>query len=209
MTVGILNTIKTLRDLQDRCNLQQTQSDRFFAEWQADLPPLSVQAAAGVDRIKQRYDYHRVDGLLLEGTINVIVVSPLLEVAGLLDPPFQIRSPYGVELELMNPDETVKGFIDTLVVNDRLWILSVESKRTSIPVPAALPQLLSYMLAAPASGQPMFGMATNGDEFVFLKLQSGAAPQYDVSRTFSLFPRRHELGEVVRILDHLGHTILA
>jgi hypothetical protein len=208
MTVGILNTIKTFRDLHDRANLQLTQSDRFFSEWQEDLPSLSVQAAAGVDRIKQRYDYHRVEGLLLEGTINVIVVSPLLEVAGFLDPPFQIRSPYGVELELTHPDITVKGFIDTLVVSDRLWILSVESKRTSIPVPAALPQLLSYMLAAPTATHPIFGMATNGDEFVFLKLQPGTAPQYDVSRTFSLFPRRHELGEVVRILDRLGQTIL-
>jgi hypothetical protein len=138
----------------------------------------------------------------------VIVVSPLLEVAGFLDPPFQIRSPYGVELDLVNPDETVKGFIDTLVISNQLWILSVESKRTSIPVPAALPQLLSYMLAAPTSTQPMFGMATNGDEFVFLKLLPGNTPEYDVSRTFSLFPRRHELGEVVRILDRLGQIIL-
>jgi hypothetical protein len=209
MTVGILNTIKTLRDLQQRCNLQQTQNDRFFLEWQENLPPLSVQAAAGVDRIKQRHDYHRIDGLLLEGTINVIVVAPLLEVAGFLDPPYQIRSPHGVDLELVNPDETVKGFIDTLVVSDRLWVLSVESKRTSIPVPAALPQLLSYMLTAPHANQPIFGMATNGDEFVFLKLLQGNTPQYDVSRTFSLFPRRHELGEVVRILDRLGQTILA
>jgi hypothetical protein len=209
MTVGILNTIKTLRDLQDRGNLQQTQNDRFFPEWQENLPPLSVQAAAGVDRIKQRYDYHRVDGLLLEGTINVIVVSPLLEVAGFLDPPFQIRSPYGVELELVNPNESVKGFIDTLVISNQLWVLSVESKRTSIPVPAALPQLLSYMLTAPTSSLPTFGMATNGDEFVFLKLLPGSRPEYDVSRTFSLFPRRHELGEVVRILNRLGQIILA
>jgi hypothetical protein len=116
--------------------MQQTQNDRFFLECQENLPPLSVQAAAGVDRIKQRHDYHRIDGLLLEGTINVIVVAPLLEVAGFLDPPYQIRSPHGVDLEL------------------------------------------------------------------------GSTPQYDVSRTFSLFPRRHELGEVVRILDRLGQTIL-
>jgi hypothetical protein len=207
MTVGILNTIKTLRDLQKRCNLEQTQSDRFFPEWQENLFPLSVQAAAAVDRIKQRYDYHRIDGLLLEGTINVIVTSPLLEAAGLLDAPFRIRAPQGVELDLVNPDETVRGFIDTLVVNDRLWILAVESKRTSIPVPAALPQLLSYMLAAPPSEKPTFGMATNGDEFVFLKLVAGKIPQYDVSRTFSLFPRRHELGEVVRILGRLGELV--
>ncbi len=54
----------------------------------------------------------------------------------------------------------------------------------------------------------MFGMATNGDEFVFLKLSQGETPQYDASRTFSLFPRRHELGEVLRILKRLGQAVL-
>ncbi|WP_224412331.1 hypothetical protein [Oscillatoria salina] len=84
----------------------------------------------------------------------------------------------------------------------------VESKRTSIPVPAALPQLLAYILANPNPARPVFGMATNGDEFVFLKLLiQEDASEYDVSRTFSLFPRRHELGEVLRILKRLGEVI--
>lgn len=91
---------------------------------------------------------------------------------------------------------------------EQLWILLVESKRTIVPVPAALPQLLAYMLATPQRDKPAFGVATNGDEFVFLKLITGEAPQYDVSRTFSLFPRRHELGEVLRIMKRLGQVIL-
>jgi hypothetical protein len=70
--------------------------------------------------------------LLLEGTINLVVVSPLLELAGFLDPPFRVRSPYGIALELDDPEETIRGFIDVLVVQERLWILVVESKRTSI-----------------------------------------------------------------------------
>jgi len=40
-------------------------------------------------------------------------------------------------------------------------------------------------------------MATNGDEFVFLKLISGENPRYGTSRAFFHFPRRHELGEVL------------
>jgi hypothetical protein len=51
---------------------------------------------------------------------------------------------------------------------------------TSIPVPAALPQLLAYMLASPQSDRPVFGMATNGDEFVFLKLSQAYTRQYDI-----------------------------
>jgi hypothetical protein len=207
-SVGITDTIKSLSDLQIRCNLRQAESDRFFSEWMEDLPELNQQEQAGITRIKQRYDYHRVDSLLLEGTINLLVVSPLLELAGFLDPPYRIRSPYGVALELEDPDEIIRGFIDTLTVQDRLWILVVESKRTSIPVLAALPQLLAYMLTNSKSDKPVFGMATNGDEFVFLKLTFTDTPQYDVSRMFSLFPRRHELAEVLQIMKRLGQAVL-
>jgi hypothetical protein len=204
---GVTDTIKSLSDLYVRCNLSQADKDSFFSEWVVDLPELDIQEQTGINRIKQRYDYHRIDGLLLEGTINLVVVSPLLEVAGFLDPPFRIRSPYGIALELEDPDEPIRGFIDTLVVQEQLWILVIESKRTSVPVPAALPQLLAYMLASPKIDRPVFGMATNGDEFVFLKLSQGDAPQYDTSRTFSLFPRRHELGIVLQILKRLGQIV--
>ncbi|MEP0835294.1 type I restriction endonuclease subunit R [Microcoleus sp. AS-A8] len=140
--VGITDAIKSLSDLQVRCNLRQADNEGFFREWVEDLPELDEREQAGIERIKQRYDYHRFDGLLLEGTINLVVVSPLLELAGFLDPPFRIRSPYGIALELDDPEETIRGFINVLVVQEQLWILVVESKRTSIPVPAALPQLL-------------------------------------------------------------------
>ncbi|MGJ3251932.1 MAG: type I restriction endonuclease subunit R [Elainellaceae cyanobacterium] len=205
---SITESIKSIHDLQSQFNLRQTEHDDFFHEWTGSLPRLNEFEEAGVERIKRRYDYHRVDGLLLEGTINVVVAAPLLELAGFLDPPFHIQSPYGIALELDDPDETIRGFIDVLVVQEQLWILVVESKRTSIPVPAALPQLLAYMLASPHSERPIFGMATNGDEVVFLKLQHGQQPEYDASRTFSLFPRRHELGEVLQIMKRLGHVIL-
>ncbi|AFY33741.1 hypothetical protein Cal7507_3339 [Calothrix sp. PCC 7507] len=63
-SVGTTDTIKSLNDLQTLCNLTQADSDRFFYEWIDELPELNQQQQAGVARIKQRYDYHRVDGLL-------------------------------------------------------------------------------------------------------------------------------------------------
>ncbi|MEA5616941.1 type I restriction endonuclease subunit R [Cronbergia sp. UHCC 0137] len=206
--VGITETIKSLNDLRSRCNLSQAEDELFFKEWFEELPELNQEEKAGVARIKQRYDYHRVNGLLLEGTINLLVVSPILELAGFLDPPYSIRSPYGIYLELEDPEETIRGFVDTLVIQEKLWILVVESKRNSIPVLSALPQLLGYMLTTPHPTLPIFGMVTNGDEFIFLKLTFTNTPKYDVSRIFSLFPRRHELGEVLQILKQLGKAIL-
>ena len=205
-TVGITDTIKSLSDLQTRCNLHQAEDETFFNEWLTELPQLNSQEQSGVTRIKQRYDYHRVDGLLLEGTINLLVVSPLLELAGFLDSPYRIRSPYGISLEIEEPEATIRGFIDVLVVQENLWIFVVESKRNSIPVVAAIPQLLAYMLTTPQRDKSVFGMATNGDEFIFIKLAITDKPEYDVSRTFSLFPRRHELAEVLQILKRLGES---
>ncbi len=205
--LGVTDHIKTLNDLQSRFGLQQTSDNTFFDEWLTDLPQLANDQQLGVERLKNRYDYHRAEGLLLEGTINAVVLSPLLELAGFLDPPFRLKSPYGVSLELEDPDEIIRGFIDTLIVQEHLWIMVVESKRTSIPVPAALPQLLAYMLASSQPEHPVYGMATNGDEFVFLKLCQSDSLVYDTSRTFSLFPRRHELGETLRILMRLGTLI--
>jgi hypothetical protein len=210
VSTGITDAIHSLNDLSDRLNLRQADSDNFFSEWKENLPALTDMEAASVAKLKQRYDYQRMDGLLLEGTIQVAVVSPLLELAGFLDAPYRMHSPYGITLELDDSEEILRGFIDMLVIQHKLWILVVESKRTSISVLAAIPQLLAYMLASPngQSAKPSYGLATNGDEFVFLKLTHDDAPQYDVSRTFSLFPRQHELRKVLQILKRLGLAVL-
>ena len=210
VSTGITDAIHSLNDLSDRFNLRQADSDNFFSEWKENLPELTDMEAASVAKLKQRYDYQRMDGLLLEGTIQVAVVSPLLELAGFLDAPYRMYSPYGIMLELDDSEEILRGFIDMLVIQHKLWILVVESKRTSISVLAAIPQLLAYMLASPngQSAKPSYGLATNGDEFVFLKLTHDDAPQYDVSRTFSLFPRQHELRKVLQILKRLGLAVL-
>lgn len=202
---GIRDVITTLNDLQQRLGLVQSRNPDFFLEWTTDLPILSPPQRTSIQQIKQRYDYHRADGLLLEGTINLVVTAPLLALLGFVDPPFRIKSPQGTSIDLQDPEETVRGFIDVLVVQERLWILTVESKRTSISVPAALPQLLAYMAANP-NPKPNYGMATNGDEFVFLKL--GADSEYDTSRSLSLFPQRHELETVAQILTTLGRKVL-
>ena len=205
-STGVRDTVTTLNDLQQRLGLLQSQDYDFFSEWTDNLPALRAQEKASINRLKQRYDYHRADGLLLEGTINLVVTAPLLELLGFVDPPFRLKSPYGIALELEDPVEIIRGFIDVLVLQERLWILTVESKRTSISVPAAFPQLLAYMAANPDRSLPNYGMATNGDEFVFLKL--GAGNEYDISRSFSLFPKRHELEQVAQILKHLGQRVV-
>ena len=207
-TIAITENIKTLNDLQATFNLTQTESDCFFTEWYEDLPEITNEERLALDRLRQRYIYHRAAGPLLEGTVNLVVLSSLLEIAGFLDPPFRVRSPESIEIAIEDPDRIIKGLIDILVIQDQLWVLVVESKRTSIPVPSAFPQILAYMMATPQGDRPTFGVATNGDEFIFLKLSREGRPQYDMSDSFLLLPRRNKLYDILRVLKRLGQLAL-
>ena len=205
---AVTDRIRSFKDLKRSFNLEESKDPAFLSELSENFPELSPDEKAGVGKIKKRFNYHREDGFLLEGTVNLLVVSPLLELAGFLDEPYQIRSPFGVEIEINDTVETLKGFIDTLVVNDNLWVLSLESKRSAIPVGVALPQLFAYMLSQPRQSNLAFGLATNGDEFVFLKLDfSPQQPAYGFSRTYSLLPVNHELDVVLKILKKLGKAV--
>ncbi len=209
MTLAVMDRIKSFKDLRRNFNLEQSSYPAFLSELTEKLQELSPEEKAGVGKIKKRFDYHREDGFLLEGTVNLLVVSPLLELAGFLDEPYQIRSPFGIEIVINDTVETLKGFIDTLVVNDNLWVLSLESKRSAIPVGVALPQLFAYMLAQPRQNNLTFGLATNGDEFIFLKLDfSMEQPPYGFSRAYSLLPVNHELDIVLKILKRLGNSVM-
>ncbi len=54
------------------------------------------------------------------------------------------------------------------------------------------------------SQQLIYGMVTNGDSFMFIKLNQEGKPEYDFSKEFSLLPRKHELSQVLQILKKLG-----
>jgi hypothetical protein len=201
MQTAVTKAIKTLNELEARFGLQRAESDRFFPEWAEELPPLADSEKAALDRIKTRYLYHSQMGAVAEGAVNLIVVSPLLELAGFYDPP-RIRSEVTVELTTEVEGETLQGRIDTLVISNQLWVAVVESKHSQLNPEAAIPQTLAYLMACP-DDRPGFGMVTSGDLFCFLKLAK-QPPRYDISRTFSTLPRPNELYAVLQILKRIG-----
>ncbi|MEB3151492.1 MAG: type I restriction endonuclease subunit R, partial [Sphaerospermopsis sp.] len=143
---------------------------------------------------------------------NLVVLSPLLELAGFYDPPFQMQGEVAVEVSALVPidevsEEILRGIIDFLVVSQGLWIAVLESKGTAINLDVAISQVLAYMMVNPNAEKPVFGMATNGGEFFFIKLNRQGTPQYDISRIFSLLPLQNELYDVLMILKQLGSQI--
>jgi Type I restriction enzyme R protein N terminus (HSDR_N) len=207
-TFAVTDVITSLNLAESRLNLRRTTQADFFTEWLNDLPALTDTEQQMLDRLQAVYLYQRADGAIAEGAVNLLLTSPLLYLAGLCDPPFKIRAEASVKIELEDGETVLQGRIDTLVLQNQLWIVVVESKRTTFPCPDGIPQALAYMMATPNPERPSFGLVTNGDQFIFIKLVQSPVAQYDLSDDFSLFARRrNELGDVLQILKRLKTAI--
>jgi hypothetical protein len=70
-----------------------------------------------------------------------------------------------------------------------------------------LPQALAYMMANTQTEQPTFGLMTNGDDVLFVKLTTQPSGQYSLSRVFSLYTLPEELQSVLQVLKQIGQAI--
>ncbi len=204
--LAVIEYLDSLAEVEAQFNLSRNDDRAFFPEWLDDLPEISPAEQQRLDLIKQRYLYYRQYGNLLEGAVNFIVIAPLLEMAGFYDPPFHLRSEASLRIEVADREDRVyQGRIDSLILQEHLWIVLVESKRTSFSAELALPQALAYMVANPQRKTinpegATFGLVSNGAYSIFIKLQQS---QYSFSDDFSLNRRQNELYGVLQILDRL------
>ncbi|MCT7957839.1 type I restriction endonuclease subunit R [Laspinema palackyanum] len=166
-TLPIEVTLKTFRQLQTQFNLQRSTDDQFFHEWLNPDNTLTASEHQILDGIQQKYFYQLSDGQLGEETIKLIVLSPLLDLAGFFEPPFRFITEPTVQITAERDEIIYRGRIDALVLLERLWVVVIESKETSFSLEMALPQTLAYMMAHPNPQRPVFGMVTNG-EILFL-----------------------------------------
>ena len=197
----------SLAEVEARFSLVRAQDAAFFKKWLPPLPDVSEKDSISLDLLYRRLQYHRADGELLEGAVTLLVVAPLLELAGFYDPPFKLKSETSVEIVVDDGEEILRGRIDALILQNQLWLLVVEAKKTTIPLRLALPQLLTYLMANSQSNQPLFGLVTNGDEVLFVKLSQVLSTQYDISRAFSLYAVMSEITSVLQILKRISSTI--
>jgi len=134
--------------------------------------------------------------------VKLVVVSPLLDLAGFYRAPYQVESEVPIQLAIPDEEEgLIQGRIDTLIVRRSLWIVLVESKRTQISVHAGVPQALTYLLSRPDGDRPGYGLVTNGSEFLFLK-QVGTL--YATSNLLSIVNDGNDLVQVLQLLRWLA-----
>jgi len=201
VTVGITNAITNLNAVHALLEIAPSVRTGFFEEWKEPLPPLTEAEETQLDRLKQRYFYYAEEGSITEGTVNLILLAPLLETLGLFDPPFQVRSEKYVRFMVEDGDRQLEGLIDALLLQERLWLIVIESKRYGFSVRQALPQTLGYMAGTPSS--PIFALITTGEDYLFVKLDRTTA-EYALSDKLTLSTvDTNELHRVAQILKHL------
>ncbi len=207
-TLAVTDTIRSLQQVEEQFGLNKTIDPTFFTEWHQNLPALTAAEEANCDRIKASYLHNSYNGSLTESTINLLLLSPLLYLSGFCDPPFRLRCEATVTIEVPDAEITYRGRLDALILQDVFWLLLVESKQARLSYSMAIPQLLTYMMGNPEVKQPIYGMVTNGDTFLFAKLDISRRT-YALSDDFSLFRQSHnELYGVLRVLKQLKHQPL-
>ena len=195
----------TLYDLEQRFQLQQRDAAQFFPEWQQELQPLTESEQQRLDRVKAIYA-NLARRSVLENTVKMAIVSPLLDLAGFYLPPFYISTEEEVQIQAEDDGIAIRGRIDVLVLKEAFWLLVIESKRAEFSLRVGIPQALTYMLATPNPERPLYGLVTNGSNFVFLKLVRQGTPFYARSKEF-LLEEDGQLGKVLQILKRLAALV--
>lgn len=197
----------TLSDVKEKFNLQLNEDEQFFREWQDNLPEISDSETQTLEQVKAEFLY--LDEYpMLEDIVKMVLLSPLLKLAGFYRPPFRPVAEKQVEISAEDDGEIVRGEIDVLVLQKQLWIVVIESKRTRFSLKNATAQALFYMMASPSVENPTFGLVTNGSHFRFIKLTKQDTPQYALSDEFTLYRRGNELYSVLSILKRLGELVV-
>jgi hypothetical protein len=195
----------TLTRLEEDFGLVQAPTGKLFAEGTVVLPDLSAIDRAILAEVRAEFR-HLSTQEVLEPIVKMVVLSPLLRIAGFFLPPFRITAEKKVELITEDEGLLVRGLIDLLVFEGRIWVVTIEAKRAEYSLKAALPQVLTYMLASPSTQTSLAGLVTNGSEFRFVQLTKGERPSYLLSDLLAI-DRGDDLDRVVQILKYLGQQL--
>lgn len=181
MTQAIAARKIKLHDLKVKFRLQQVDDEDFFREWFDELPKLSSVEKQALDRIKNNY-FYLLEYPVMESIVKMVVLSLLLDLAQFYEPPFRVSGETGIKVSAEDQGEIIQGSIDVLVIQEQLWVTVIEAKNSEFSITKAIPQALAYMLAAPNSENPIYGLVLNGSEFLFIKLILGEIPRYATDR---------------------------
>ena len=82
--------ILKLHDLKTRFKLQKSEAADFFLEWRDQSVVLTESERGVLDRLKRNYLY-LLEYPVMESIVKIVVLSPILDLAGFYEPPIQVE----------------------------------------------------------------------------------------------------------------------
>lgn len=202
MVNGLQVSQLTVHEVEDKFGLRAESNPEFMSELRVSLLNLSDYHQQMLDQAQASFKY-LMTYPVHEELVKMVVLSPLLSVAGFYERPFRTVAESSVELAIASDDEIVRGRADILVLSEQIWTTVIETKGPHLGWYAGLPQTLVYMSSGTQPAQTRYGLITNGSDFVFIKLDKETS-RYSIGEPFSLFRQGNDLCEIASILKALG-----
>ena len=168
------------------------------------MPEITDIEKQQLDRVKASYLNLIKYPPLLENTVKMVVLAPVLDLAGFFLSPFHVKSEKSIEIAEEDEGVIIRGQMDVLVVREQLWFMVIEAKKAAFSIEVGLFQILAYMLATPHPQKPVFGMICTGSSFIFIKLVLGEISQYATSKIFELRNPGNDLYSALSVFKQLA-----
>jgi hypothetical protein len=167
------------------------------------LEPITETEQNELSQIRQDFDRYLTEAKVLEGMVNLLTTYPLMRLAGFYREPITIVLEQDIDnITIAEEDLTITGRFDILTINKSLyktvgdpllWVLLIESKNSAIAASEGLPQLLTYAFDSLKNQESLWGLATNGQNYQFIFLQSHPNPSYQLLPLLSLLERNSSI----------------
>ncbi|UBF28624.1 restriction endonuclease subunit R [Kovacikia minuta CCNUW1] len=183
----------TLEQVHQLLKLEEDSDDLSFTELLA-LEPLTEFEQQEISQIQNDFRYYLNAGKVAEGQVKLLVLAPLLRLAGFYRPPIQILLEQDIaEITIADEDTTISGRLDLLAINRHkapyFWVLVIEAKNSQIDSLAGLPQLLTYAFEGLKQQESVWALTTNGVSYRFAYLQSANPSIYQLLPEVNLIDR--------------------
>ena len=110
----------TLAQLKESFGVQQVHDPSFFPEWLQTGATLSPSEAQVLDRIKANFTSLMDAPPVLENSVKMVILAPLLDLLGFYQPPFTLRTEPSIEITTEDEGMKIRGRIDVLVLQNML-----------------------------------------------------------------------------------------
>jgi hypothetical protein len=181
----------TLDEVHQYLNLQRSLVRQTYGEL-LRLAPVTAFEQQEIEQIRLDFQAYWQAGKVLESQIQLLVIGPLLRLAGFYRAPIRLTLEQAIaDIEVVDEDVKIVGRLDLLAAqrggDTPFWVLVVESKNSQVEALSGLPQLLTYATEGLKTQESVWGLTTNGISYYFVQLLAGEVVRYQLLPELNLF----------------------